>query len=118
MSTATAWSLTSTATIWPRASTDKEGVVTFGTPYTIACSFLSTDTSRRDDNGVEFVPRWRFITEADSIKRGDYVVKGDQTVISDPTTLEQGNTVRQVKEVDQTALGADEAPDFVIFTSD
>ena len=116
MSSASRWSFTETATVWQLIERDKFGVASFADPYTIKCSWLRGGRSVRDNDGVEFVPRDRYITENNTIKRGYYMCRGDKTNQLNPLDVSESAIVRRVDEIDQTALGVGEVPDFRVYT--
>lgn len=86
MSTTANWSYTNVATVWPLegeadAWTDQEK--TYGTPYTIACTWVTgagrTASGDRtmDNNGVEFTPSCSYYHEDPRPKYGDWIVRGN-----------------------------------------
>lgn len=64
MSSLGRWSYTNVATIWPDAGTDEWGQPTYGTPYTIDCTWADTGETQTDQDGSEFVPASTFWFES------------------------------------------------------
>lgn len=118
MSSLSSWSYTATATIWP-ATVDQYGQPSYGTPYTIACTWADTGDTQTDDNGSEFTPASTFWFEAEYgstiPQRGDYIAKFDQTATADPLTV-NGQMIKKVTSWDVSMFGANETPDWAVFT--
>ena len=117
MSSLAAWSYTNIATVWP-STVDQYGQPTYGTPYTIACTWADTGETQTDENGSEFVPASTFWFEAeytDTVpERGDYIAKFDQTAEADPLQV-GGQQVKKVTSYDMSPFG-NETPDWEVFT--
>lgn len=114
MSSLAAWSYTSKATHWSRASRDDwSGVATFGAPAAFDCDYTAEAKTLRDVTGREFVSRLQLFTERSSIKRGDFVMIGVSTA-ADPTQLADAHEVLDVGRYADTFEGR--AEDFRVAT--
>lgn len=118
MSSLSSWSYTNTATVWP-ATVDQYGQPSYGTPYTIACTWADTGETQTDDQGTEFVPASTFWFEGEYgstiPERGDYIAKFDQTGSADPLTVD-GQQIKKVTSYDMSMFGSTETPDWEVFT--
>lgn len=113
MSSAARWSLTATATHWPRVSLDGWAQTeTFAAPVTFACDYQAKAERATDDLGVEFVTRQILYTERATIKRGDRVLIG-VSVAADPIAA-GADEVRSVQRDGDTFER--KADDYVIRT--
>lgn len=73
MSNTAAWANTNTATVKPYTGQDSWGATTYGTEYTIACTWTATSKQERDDTGAEFVSRFEIFTESATPKMLDLI---------------------------------------------
>lgn len=121
MSSIARWSYTNVATIWP-VTVDQYGQPSYGSPYTIPCTWEDTGTIQTDNDGMEFQPRSTYWFEAnygDAIipKRGYFIAKFDRTDVDDPISI-QAQKIRKVTSWDMSPFGASEVPDWAIFTNE
>jgi len=119
MSSLANWSYTNIATIWPK-TLDQFSQPTYGTPYTIACTWEDTGQTQTDEDGREFVPSATYWFEAEYGSspipgRGDYIAKFDRTGIANPLDA-GGQMIRQVTSWDMSPFG-NETPDWAVYTS-
>lgn len=113
MSSAAAWSYTSTATLWARIGRDdRTGAVTYASPVTFACDYKAKAERMTDSTGVEFMTRQMIYTERNDIKRGDMVVIG-ASVEANPSTA-KAFEVRSVTRFADTFENI--ADDFMVAT--
>ncbi len=119
MSSIAHWSYTATLTVWPLSSTDDYGQPTFGSPYTLTGSWEVGGDTQTDETGSEFVATSKYYFELESDgalpKRGGYILKGDHTAQANPITA-KAEQIKKVGGWDAGMFGADEIPDFVIYT--
>ena len=105
MSSLAAWSYTSKATHWPRASRDDwSDVATFGAPVVFDCDYTAEAKTLRDADGREFVSRLQLHTERAVIQRGDFVMIGASSA-ADPTQLADAMEVLDVGRYADTFEG-------------
>jgi hypothetical protein len=101
MSTPTKMSETSIATIWPANSEDEWGRKTYGTPYSLTCSYdFNNGTTYTTTKGVEFNPSAVIWFEQRSDIRlpreGDFIAKGDHTSQASHIDVETALPVKDV----------------------
>lgn len=108
MSSLSRWTYTNTATVYPFAGEDQfNGGVTFGAPFTIACTWEVGGKLMRDANGSEFVSRMIVYTEDARPKYRDEILLAGQT---------ERLKVRDRLEWDMSPFGETDSPDFKLVT--
>lgn len=90
--------MTDIATVWPNNGKDEYQQITYGTPFTIPCSFREGGKLTRDDMGDQFVPMSTFRAFVSPVlpKKGDIIALGDLTANATPSGLKEAQTIRKV----------------------
>lgn len=109
MSSLSRWTYTNTATVYPFTGEDQfNGGVTFGAPFTIACTWTAKAELRKDPNGSEFITRNIVWTEDPRPKFRDKIqLAGDS----------RGYEIRGLVSYDMSPFGEADSPDFELATS-
>lgn len=105
MSKTANWSYTNEATVRPLLSRDSWGEETYGTEYTIKCTWAAKSMQHKDADGREFVSKHEVYTEDLRPKYGDYIRLGTQA---------QFEQIRSVTEWDMSFFN--EAQDVKLVT--
>lgn len=98
------------ATIWPVISTDEFGRKTYGTPYSITCTFEQGSSRQyRDSQGVMYIPASIYWYEFDDTigtpNINDPIALGDHTLENDPNNIDATELVRNRVREDNSLLG-------------
>lgn len=96
---------TYTATVEPFTGKDAWGSPTYGTPYTIACTFVSEQSPHKDAEGIEFVSRYSVFTEDSRPKYLDRITL---------PRMDTPDIIRQVTTWDTSFFG--DTPDYKLVT--
>lgn len=113
MSSPTASTSTSIATVWPQASNDKFGRKSYVLPYLVACCFDANDgTAYTSNRGVQFTPSavvWLELNQdLHGFREGDHIAKGDHTAHLDPSSVNTALPIKDVQITDCSLLGEDD----------
>lgn len=104
MSSIATWSYKNTATVRPFVSEDPyEGVITYGDPYDIACTWAAESKQMRDANGAEFVSNYIIWSEDARPKHRDLILLNTEA----PTDWQE---IRSHMEWDMSPFA--DTPDF------
>ena len=120
MSTLANWSYTQPLTVWPLTATDAYGQPTFGTPYIIMGSWMVGGDTVTAYDGAQFTATSKYYfemepTDSDLPKRGGYICRGNKTNVANP--LQAGaEQIRKVEGYDVGMFGANEIPDWIVYT--
>ncbi len=82
MSSISAWSLTSKATIWPFLSMDEYGKPSYGPPVVIDCDYGSKTRRTSDGIGREITVKLYVWTEYATAKTGDRLRIGESSSLT------------------------------------
>ena len=108
MSLATRETSNRTATIWPVTSEDEFGRPTYGTAYTITCTFQRGSTRQYNDaNGTMYIPKsiyWYEYTGTEP-SLNDFIAIGDHTSVADPNSIQASEVIKNVLLEDNSLLG-------------
>ena len=108
MSSISRWTYANTATVFPFEGEDMfNGGVTYGPPYTIACTWTAKSEQRRDAMGAEFVTRNIVWTEDKRPRYRDQIVLNGETARQD---------IRSIVNFDMSPFGQADSPDFELVT--
>jgi hypothetical protein len=81
MSSISRWSYLNTATVRPFVSSDDySGVITYGDPYDIACTWAAESKQMRDATGAEFVSNYIIWSEDVRPKHRDLILLNTEAV--------------------------------------
>lgn len=118
MSSIAHWSYTSVLTIWP-VTVSEFGGAAYGTPYTLAGCWEAGGEVQTTDAGDQFTPKSTYYFEAEDgsaliPERQWFIVRGDHTASATP--IASSERIQKVGGWDMSMFGADEIPDWVIYT--
>jgi hypothetical protein len=103
------------ATIWPILSKGDYGQITYGTTYTIKCTY-EQGSSRRDSMGAMYIPAGLYWYEDIGIfpKLNDKIALGDHLLVTDPLTVAGVEVIKnRLKQEDAIRGGT---PDILVLT--
>ncbi len=120
MSSLANWSYTPTLTIWPAATENRYGDVSYGVPYTLQGDWGVGGDTLTNDDGEEFVAKSVYyieLSDGNSLlpNRGDFILRGDNTGETDPHEA-GAEQIQMVKGWNMTMFGPNEIPDWKIAT--
>lgn len=118
MSSIARWSYKSTLTVWP-VTVSEFGGMAYGTPYTLIGSWESGGEVQTSDAGDQFTPQSTYYFEAEDgsaliPEREWFIVRGDETASATP--VDAAERIKKVGGWDMTMFGANEIPDWVVYT--
>jgi hypothetical protein len=105
------------ATIWPILSKGDYGQITYGTTYTITCTYEQGSSRQyRDSMGTMYIPAGLYWYEDIGIfpKLNDKIALGDHLLVTDPLTVSGVEVIKnRLKQEDAIRGGT---PDILVLT--
>lgn len=105
------------ATVWPILSKGEYGQITYGTTYTITCTYEQGSSRQyRDNAGTMYIPASIFWYEDNGIYPGinDKIALGNHLTVTDPLKVSGMETIKnRLKQEDAVRGGT---PDIMVLT--